>query len=333
MEHGERNLPLDHAVHKGEHRFLIVVRREGGGEPEAVGPGGQLRGTAREGGVCREDVLRRLAGTHKVFHRLAGHGKLRLGGGFAANLIGHAPGGIDKHAVAAAAEEERHVLVSLLAVGAAVRVPQVDALAVLHEGAEALAQAVDVFSHGELEPLAQIRLPRAPVEDMGHALWAGRCEQPAAEPVFDAPVLPRDHARFQITAAQEPEALLPACLRLLGAAAEREARHGVERAAVVHQMHGDRVAPPGGYPNREQAAVERVAAVLHGHIGAIEREAFCVRRDFVDLTRRLHREAVLRHPHAVRKFHESSSFGQPRFRRPVFLVLRYERTDRLSREK
>ena len=50
---------------------------------------------------------------------------------------------VDEHAVSAAGQVERHILVRLLAAGAAVGVPDVDDLAVLHQGAEPLTQAVD----------------------------------------------------------------------------------------------------------------------------------------------------------------------------------------------
>jgi ABC-type Na+ efflux pump permease subunit len=58
---------------------------------------------------------------------------------------------VDEDAVAAVGQVEGHVLVGLLAAGAAVLVPQIDDLAVLDEGREALAQPVDALADAEVE--------------------------------------------------------------------------------------------------------------------------------------------------------------------------------------
>ena len=58
---------------------------------------------------------------------------------------------VDEDAVAARGEVERDVLVGLLTAGAAVGLPDVDGLAVLHERGEALAETVDVLADAEGE--------------------------------------------------------------------------------------------------------------------------------------------------------------------------------------
>ena len=310
MEHGERDFPLDHAVDKGENGFLIIVGGKRRGQPQAVRPLRQLRRPSRQSGVGGEDVLRRVARKNEILHFLAGNRELRLCGRLAANLIRDAAGGIDKHPVTAAAEEERHVLVRLLAVSTSVGVPQIDTLAVLHKGAEALAETVDIFPDGQLEPLAQIRLSCSLIKNVRHPLRA-RCRQkPSAPAVLNPPALPGKHARLQLAAAQEAKAVRFARLGPVRAAIQREARHHIQRAAVICQTHGDGSLSPGSYPHRKQAAVERIAPVLHCDVGTKKREAFPIRFYLVNLAGTLNGIARPRHPHTVRKFHQSSSFAQ-----------------------
>src|SRR5690606_18357780 len=59
--------------------------------------------------------------------------------------------------VAAAGEVEGDALVRLLAGGAAVGVPDLDRLAVLHQRSEALAEAVDQFADTEVQLLVDVR--------------------------------------------------------------------------------------------------------------------------------------------------------------------------------
>ncbi len=60
---------------------------------------------------------------------------------------------IDEYAIAAIGEIERNVLVRLLARGAAVSVPDIDRLTVLHKRTEPLSETVDQFADSELELL------------------------------------------------------------------------------------------------------------------------------------------------------------------------------------
>ena len=97
MEDGERDLPLEHPVDQGEDGFLVVIGGEGRREPQAIRPRRKLRRAARESGVGGEHVLRRVAREDEILHLLAGNGELRLCGRLAADLIGDAAGGVDKH--------------------------------------------------------------------------------------------------------------------------------------------------------------------------------------------------------------------------------------------
>ena len=63
---------------------------------------------------------------------------------------------VDEDAVPSAGQVERDVLVGLLGAGAAVLVPHGYGLAVFHESAEPLPQAVDLLVHGQAQLLAHI---------------------------------------------------------------------------------------------------------------------------------------------------------------------------------
>ena len=78
---------------------------------------------------------------------------------------------VDEHPVPAVGQVERHILVRLLAAGAAVGVPDVDHLAVLHQRTEPLTQAVHDLANSQTELLADI----VPVLDRAIALR--RCGQ------------------------------------------------------------------------------------------------------------------------------------------------------------
>src|SRR5690625_6639016 len=68
-----------------------------------------------------------------------------------ADLEGDRSGVVDEHPVAARAQQEGHVLVGLLGVGAAIGVPDVDRLSVLHEGTETFAEPVDGLAHPQAQ--------------------------------------------------------------------------------------------------------------------------------------------------------------------------------------
>ena len=94
------------------------------------------------------------AAHHHEVDLLPGQGELHPGDHFRADLIGDAAAGVDQHAIAPVGHVERDILVRDLGAGAAVLVPDVHHLAVLHKGGEALSQAVDLLAdaHVHLHP-------------------------------------------------------------------------------------------------------------------------------------------------------------------------------------
>ena len=79
---------------------------------------------------------------------------------------------IDEDAPAGVGQEERDVLVGLLGAGAAVAVPHLDRLPVLHKRGEALAEAVDVFANGKVEALEEMRCLAAALDGVAGILGA-----------------------------------------------------------------------------------------------------------------------------------------------------------------
>ena len=147
---------LGHAVHEGGDGLLIVVRGEGGGQPQAEGVGRGQGGLSGQGGVVRDDARDVLAADDEILHPLARNDEGDLGDRLGRDLKIHLFGVVDEHAVPAVGDVEGDGLVRVFGAGAAVAVPHLDALAVLDKGGELLAEAVDVLAHGEVEHLADI---------------------------------------------------------------------------------------------------------------------------------------------------------------------------------
>jgi hypothetical protein len=85
---------------------------------------------------------------------------------------------VDEYAVAAVGQIERHILVRLLAARAAVGIPDVDLLAVLHQGSEALTEAVHDFANSQAELLADV-VPVGVGRDVGQRFGTAVRQHPA----------------------------------------------------------------------------------------------------------------------------------------------------------
>ena len=153
MEHRHRQLAARHLVDERRDGRLVVVGRERRRQPQAVRPRRHDRRPPGERRVAIEDLLGRGPGDHEVLEHFARDRELHALDRLRADLERDVPGVVHEHAVAAVGQVERHVLVRLLARGAAVGVPDLDRLAVLHQRAEALAQPVDELADAEVELL------------------------------------------------------------------------------------------------------------------------------------------------------------------------------------
>ena len=156
VEDGEGNVPLRHAVDEGGGGVLVIIGGEGGGQPQAEAPRGQQCRTAGQGSVQVQGALGITAVDHVIDQRFTLMGELDALHLLAGDLEAHVARILHQHAVAAVGHVEGDVLVGQLGGRAAVSVPHVDHLAVLDVRTEALAQAVDAFTHVQLEGIAHV---------------------------------------------------------------------------------------------------------------------------------------------------------------------------------
>ena len=107
---------------------------------------------------------------------------------------------VDEDAIATVGHVERNVLVGYLAAGAAVVVPEVDDLAVLDKGCEALAKAVDALADAQIELIVDEASLRGIDDGDGAPAAAG--DDPVAIQEIDAPVAFLSDAGRQVAAGE-----------------------------------------------------------------------------------------------------------------------------------
>ena len=190
-----------------------------------------------------------------------GHGELAAGDRFRADLERHLLGMVDEDPVAAGGPEERHVLVGLVAAGAAVGIPDVHRLAGLGHRAETLAEAVDLLADPQRELLEDIAI-RRPGRWPGRWSWV-RCWSGSA-PADRSPaasVWPRS------TRAVSPPEEKVASSSVISISRDRvigtgqgEARPGVATAGVMLDPHPDHAGQRRGKGDGGRRPVERVTA-------------------------------------------------------------------------
>ena len=146
VEHVQRNVALFHAVYEAHDGLFVVLRCEGGGEPQAECPCRRQCGLAGKRGVVFEHVFHAVAANDHEVELFARHGELYARDMLGADLIGDRARVVHEHAVVAVRDVERNALVRNFGAGAAVFVPGLHGLAVLHIRGEALAEAIDLFA-------------------------------------------------------------------------------------------------------------------------------------------------------------------------------------------
>ena len=151
VEGGQWNITLGHTVDEGVDGGLVVFGGERGGQPQTVAPCGHIRRASDELGVAVENLLGGGAIDHAEVDGLAGHGELHGLGVLGTDLKGDVAAVVDQYAIPIGGHVERDVLVALFGSGAAVLIPDVDALAVLDVRAEAFAQAIYVFADRQMQ--------------------------------------------------------------------------------------------------------------------------------------------------------------------------------------
>lgn len=129
----QRQVPFGHAIDEFDDGFFVVVGGEGGGKPEAEGPGWREAGAAGEGGVLLKDLFGSWAVNDEVVDPLSGDAELNSGDLLGGDFEGDRAGVVYKDSVPFVGEVEGDIFVGLIAAGAAVFVPNFDGLAVFDE--------------------------------------------------------------------------------------------------------------------------------------------------------------------------------------------------------
>ena len=91
MKDVQGNVPVRHTVNKSGGRRLIVIGREGGGEPQAEGPGRRQSRPAGQLRIFGDGPFGRGAVDHTVIQAFTFHGELYTLHLLAGNLIGGIP--------------------------------------------------------------------------------------------------------------------------------------------------------------------------------------------------------------------------------------------------
>ena len=151
VEHGQRDMPLGHAIDKAGDGLFVVAGGERAGQPQTKGPcRGQGR-TTGQSGIILDHGLGVSAADDHIIQLFAGHAELHSRHVLGGDLKADGAAVIDQHTVAAVGQVERNVFITDLAGRAAVLVPDVHHLTVLDKIREPLAQTVDLFAHIQLQ--------------------------------------------------------------------------------------------------------------------------------------------------------------------------------------
>ena len=200
-------------------------------------------------------------------------------------------------------QEERDVLVGLIAAGAAVAVPDLDRLAVLDEGGEALAEAIDVDADGKVETLEEMRCPGSAVDGVAGfpGVAAGEAHAIADEVEAIAPLARQNGG-------QRPAAQGDGRLRLFDAAdpvvtGEVELGTLSGNALKMGDAHADHPFGRGEQAQGEEHGVELVATLQQFARGDVRHQLVTLDQHLVDMNRVQQRQVLRHQPIAVGEFH------------------------------
>jgi hypothetical protein len=267
---------------------------------------------AHEAGEPLQDFLWAWAVDDEVFERLAGDAEADPIHALGCDLELDLPGLVDEYAVARVGQIEGHVLVCLLRTGAAVSVPHVDRLAVLHERTEPFSEAVDVFTDAqrkrlghEVPHIAAVASAARPLYG-SHALRAAAGENPTVRHEVEAPGagpmnLDRKPARLK---ARDRFACLNADVGRL-ARIHRKLRPVVSHAGVVRDANADDVDRWGGQFDGQGRQVVHLGAVLRRDRRRQHGQRVVRDRDAMDHRRVKRTHAVAQQPIAIPELHRS----------------------------
>ena len=189
VKYMQRNIPLRHAVNERRSGRFIIIGGKGCGQPKAEAPRRRQRGTACQRRIQVKRLLRCTAADHIIDQRLALHRELHALHLLAGYLKAHVGGILHQHAIAAIGHIEGNILVCLFAARAAVGVPHVDGLPILHIRGKALTQAIHTLAHVQHQGFRHIGLAGVFVLGMTHAVILAAGQQLLTVIVIHAPLL------------------------------------------------------------------------------------------------------------------------------------------------
>ena len=311
VEHRQRQVTLGHLVDEAGDGRLVVVRGEAGGQPQAVGPGGHGGRTPGQGGVALEDLFGCRPVDDEVLQALPRHRELHPLDSLGADLVGDVPRVVDQHAIAAVRQVERNVLVGLLARGAAVGVPDVDDLAVLHHGPEALAEPVDELADPQRQLFMNVgsrvgrMLARSARDNLqvGDGLVPARGEGVAIRAEREIPRRPRRHRGAEPAAGQGARSVRHRHLAMTVLRTDQVEPELFAQPLEVLDPHADDVRQRRAERDGQSGAVQGVATTLDDLGRCRDGERPLPRDDVVRLSGVERRHSGSCPPESVRELH------------------------------
>ena len=304
VEHAQGDIPIRHALNEGSGGLFVIVGGEGRRQPQAEAPRGHQGGTAGQGGVAVQHRLGRAAVDHVVDDGLALGGELHPLHLFTSHFEAHVGGILHEDAIAPIGHIEGDILVGLFAGGAAVGVPHIDGLAVLHIGGEALAQAVDALAHVQHQRIAHVGLAGVLIQRPAHAAERAAGEHPAVlRHIVHPPVFALLHPGGQLSAGEGDRLVVffnDGVHRLL---VGLEMRGVIPFAREVGHGDADNVLPGRGKGHIQRTAVQRITPVMDGAAGGQHVQRVGALFHPNRLRGVLHLEVGPDQPIAVGKFH------------------------------
>ena len=158
MKDRKRDISLFHAVKHAGYRLFVIIGREGGRQPQTVGPCRHHRRTAREGRVFLEYCLRRPTVNDEVFQLFSRHGNADTEIALRFNLKRNFPRRVDEDTIASARDIERDVFIRLPCPRTAVFIPDINRLTVLYKIGKPLSQSVYLITDIERKLFCHVRL-------------------------------------------------------------------------------------------------------------------------------------------------------------------------------
>ena len=307
VEDRQGDVPLRHAVDELVDGLLVIVGGKGGRQPQTEAPVGDQWGFACQIGIGVEHPFEVLAANHRICQLLAGDGELDLGDLVGTDLEFHLVSGIHEDPIPPIAHIEGDVLVGLGRACATILVPDGDRLPILDEVGEALAQAVDLLSHTQVEGLDHV-WPAIVIGYQGLAPPRRPCQRTALILVLEVDGITLGDLQGQPATGEGPSPLILLDPHRGIGPVKREPWVMAVVLPVVDDPGGDDVGSGGGDLDGKQSSVQGHAGIPDHLEGGVEGQPFLFDIRAVDIGRIFDVETVAHKPFSVEELHIFLSF-------------------------